>query len=72
MLYTALFAYVTVVMMPANWFMEFKADKTAANLVGKENIKSALLTIQQELKINSASETHQTIPDRIKLIEKQK
>jgi len=66
----ALFAYTYVMMIPINWWLEGRADKIAAKYVGKEYIKSALLTLADKKNLNEPSETHPPIMKRIKLIEK--
>ena len=57
-------------MIPINWWLEGRADKIAAKYVGKEYIKSALLTLADKKNLNEPSETHPPIMKRIKLIEK--
>lgn len=66
----ALLAYMTIVMTPINWYLEVRADRIAARFTGKKNIKSALLTFANKEKLGMSSETHPSISERVKLIEK--
>lgn len=66
----ALLAYIRVVMVPVNWLLEAGADKIAAKFVGKENIKSALLALASKEEYDTSSETHPSISERIKRIDK--
>jgi hypothetical protein len=72
MMDTALIAFVIVELIPVSWYMEMKADEAAARFVGKSYIQSALLKLSnpEEAKINS--ESHPSVEERIKHIEKLK
>jgi len=70
MLNIALLAFMTVVMIPINWYVEFDADRTAVELAGNANIKSALLKIANERSLKEPSETHPSIEERVKRIDK--
>jgi len=63
-------AFLLLVMIPINWYIEFDADKFAANLVGKDHIRSALLKIVDKETIEEPSETHPSIAERVRLIDK--
>jgi len=63
-------AFLLLVMIPINWYTEFDADKFAANLVGKDHIRSALLKIVDKETIEEPSETHPSIAERLRLIDK--
>lgn len=66
----ALLAYIRVVMIPVNWLLEARADRTAAKFVGKETVKSALLALVNKEEYETSSETHPSISNRLKYIEK--
>lgn len=70
MIDVAFLAYTILIMILPNWFSEFRADTIAARFTGKENIKLALLKFADEEKLGVASETHPSIYDRVKRIEK--
>ena len=72
MMDTALIAFVIIELIPVSWYMEMKADEAAARFVGKSYIQSALLKLSkpEEAKINS--ESHPSVEERIKHIEKLK
>ncbi len=72
MVIIAFLAYITLVMIPISWYLEARADRIAARFAGKKNIKSALLTIAKKEKLGMPSETHPSISERVKLIEKLK
>lgn len=65
-----LLVFVTMVFIPISWHFEMKADEVAAEFVGKENIKSALLVIADQRNLEEPSETHPSILERIKNIDK--
>ena len=65
-----LLAFMLVIMIIPNWILEFKADKAAAKFAGKENIKSALLKLVDKENLEEPSETHPSIAERIKRINK--
>lgn len=60
----AISAYLVIVMLPLNWWYEFRADALAAKWVGIERVKAALSSFEEN--INEPSETHPPIADRIK------
>lgn len=68
----AFLAYMTFVMIPVNWYLEIRADRIAARLVGKEHIKSALLSFGRSQNLDEPSEDHPSIFERLKQIEKLK
>jgi Zn-dependent protease with chaperone function len=72
MMLVALTAYMTVMMVPVNWNLEYHADETAAKFAKKENIESALLKIAKAEKrdLEAQSETHPSINERIDRLEK--
>ena len=65
----AMLAYVKVIMVPGNWVLEARADKTAAEFIGKEHIRSALLSLADKEKREIPSETHPSISERVRRIE---
>ena len=66
----ALLAFMTIVMIPINWYIEFDADRFAKELVGKEHIRSALLRLTDEKGFSEPSETHPSIEERVKRLDK--
>jgi Zn-dependent protease with chaperone function len=66
----ALLAFMTVVMIPINWYIELDADRFAKYLVGKELIRSALLKLTDEKSFSEPSETHPSIEERVKRLDK--
>lgn len=70
MLNIATLAFVTMVVIPLNWYLEVRADRIAAKFVGKENIKSALLKLVNKKDLEEASETHPSVAERVRRIEK--
>lgn len=66
----AFLAYMRLVMIPINWLIEARADRIAARFAGNRNIKSALLTLANKEKLEKSSETHPSISERVKFIEK--
>ena len=72
MMLVALLAYMTVMMVPINWNLEYRADETAAKFAEKENIESALLKMAKAEKrdLEAQSETHPSIKERINRLEK--
>jgi Zn-dependent protease with chaperone function len=70
MLNISVLAFVFLVMIPINWYIELDADRFAAKLVGKERIKSALLKFANGKSFEEPSETHPSIAERVKHIEK--
>ncbi len=65
-----LLAFILVTMIVPNWILEFKADRIAAKFAGKENIKSALLKFVNKEDYEEPSETHPSIAERVKRIDK--
>ena len=64
----ALIAYMMLVMVPLNWYLEIRADRIAARVTGKGNIVSALLAIVNRESFDVPSEDHPAVSERIKLI----
>jgi Zn-dependent protease with chaperone function len=64
----ALLAYLTIVMIIPNWYMEIRADQGAARIAGKACLISALLAIVTKEEFKLPSEDHPSVSDRIKLI----
>jgi STE24 endopeptidase len=64
----AMLAYVMMILLPINWYLELRADRVAAKYIGKEPIKSALLKLSNRKNRNEPSETHPSIADRVKYI----
>lgn len=58
MVIIAFLAYIRLVMIPINWYLEAKADRIAVRFARKKNIKSTLLTIAKKGKLGMPSETH--------------
>jgi len=65
----ALLPYTMVVMTPINWHFEYKADKFARGILGKESIKLALLYLCRKEKIDEPSESHPSTIKRIKKLD---
>lgn len=61
--------FVLMAFIPISWYFEKKADEVAAEFVGKEHIKSALLAITDEKHFKEPSETHPSVQERIKNID---
>lgn len=61
--------FVMMTLIPISWHFEKEADKVAADFVGKEYIKSALLAITDENQFNEPSETHPSVQERIKNVD---
>ncbi len=72
MVSVAFLAYMTLAMIPVNWYLESRADRIAARFVGKDHIKSALLALAPEKDLKEASEDHPSVFERVKQIEKLK
>lgn len=70
MLNIAMLAYIMLVTIPINWYLEVRADRIAARFIGKEHIKSALLKLGNKKNLGEPSETHPSIAERVKAIEK--
>jgi len=69
MLQIGTIAYTMVALVPVHWLLEKKADLTAVKYVGKEPLKSALLTLVEKDKLNEPSETHPPVNKRLKWID---
>lgn len=67
-----LLAFLLVAMIVPNWMLEFKADESAAKFVGKASIRSALLGLVKKEHYEEPSETHPSIAERVKRIDKLK
>ena len=68
MINIALLAYLIVVMVPLNWYLEVRADRIAVEIAGKASAISALLAIVNREKFELPSEDHPAISERVKLI----
>lgn len=68
----AMLAFLFVAMIPPNWISEFRADKVAVKIEGKENMKSALLKLTNPEELDQPSETHPSTKQRIQHIEEMK
>jgi len=68
----AMFAYITIAMIPFSWWYELQADALAANteLVGVERVKTTLLSLAEGKNITEHSETHPSIATRIKKLDR--
>lgn len=66
----AALVFVLTAFIPISWYFEMKADEVAAKFVGKKHIKSALLTIANQRNLEEPSETHPSIMERIKHVDK--
>lgn len=68
----ASWAYLMILMIPVNWWLESRADNVAREFVGAASLCSALLEIadKEHLNVNEPSEDHQSISDRLKLLRK--
>jgi Zn-dependent protease with chaperone function len=69
MMNISLLAFMMVIMIPANWYLEIKADAAAARFVGKEHIRSALLKLTTKETMKQNSETHPSVYERIKYLD---
>ena len=69
MITIAFLAYMTLVLIPINWKLEMRADAAAARFAGKDNIKSALLSIAKQDGLEVQSETHPSVMERIRGLE---
>lgn len=65
-----LLVFMMTVFIPISWYFEMKADEVAAKYTGKENIKSTLLALADNQDLEEPSETHPSIVERIKHIDK--
>lgn len=65
-----LFAYIMFALVPIRWWAEKRADLAAIKQVGKEPLKSALITLVGKEKLDETSETHPAVSQRIKWIDK--
>jgi Zn-dependent protease with chaperone function len=72
MLNIGILALVMFSTIPVNWILELRADRFAAKFAGKENIKSALSKLGTAKNRKEASETHPSIVERLKAIDKLK
>lgn len=70
MMNLGLFAYLTIFLIPIQWWFEKRADAAAAKYAGKEAIKSALLKLTDKNRMNEPSETHPPINKRLEWIDK--
>jgi STE24 endopeptidase len=69
MMELGLFAYMIIALIPIYWEFEKRADLAAVRYVGKEPIKSALLTLVEKDKLDELSETHPSVRKRLKWID---
>ena len=65
-------AFLLVAMIIPNWMSEFKADESAARFAGKASIRSALLKLVKKQHYEESSETHPSLVERLKRIDKLK
>jgi Zn-dependent protease with chaperone function len=72
MLNIGMLALVMFATIPVNWYLELRADRFAARFAGKENIKSALSKLGTARSRQEASETHPSISERLKALDKLK
>ena len=68
MINVALLAYLMVVTVPINWYLEVRADRIAARTVGKASVVLALLGFVNKDNFSEPSEDHPAVFERIKLI----
>ena len=61
-------AYVSITLIPFNWYFERRADKLASEFCNKEDLISALLKLTDEDSRDTASETHPSINFRINML----
>ena len=69
-LFISWLAYATVIMIPVNWVLEYRADMIAMRFSGSINLRSALLKLANANRknLNEPSEDHPSIAKRLKLI----
>lgn len=70
-LFISWLAYVTICLIPINWYLEYRADNTAIRLCGSNNLQSALLKLANANKksLNEPSEDHPSIANRLKFVQ---
>jgi Zn-dependent protease with chaperone function len=61
----AIFAFLSIVMIPINWRFEFEADNDGKKYIGTANMASTLQKISEGKNLYEASETHPPIKRRI-------
>ncbi|HNW79882.1 MAG TPA: M48 family metalloprotease [Methanoregulaceae archaeon] len=61
----AIFAFLSIVMIPINWRFEFEADDDGKKYIGTAYMASTLQKISEGKNLNEASETHPPIKRRI-------
>jgi Zn-dependent protease with chaperone function len=64
----ALLAYITIVLIPVNHWIEHRADRLAGEMVGCEPLKSALLKMSTDCDIGEPTESHPSIRQRVKML----
>jgi heat shock protein HtpX len=66
----AALAYLMVVMIPLNWYLEIRADRLAAKYVDGCHLSSALMVLNGGRDMKEGSESHPPIKTRILLLAK--
>ena len=64
-----LFAYLTIALVPIQWWFEKRADLAAVRYVGKQAMKSALLALEDKNTLYEPSETHPPTSKRLQWID---
>ena len=72
MITIAIIAYLMIFMIPLNWTLEARADKTAVDIAGKASTISALLAIVNRESFKVPTEYHPSVSERVKQILKYK
>jgi len=72
MMNIAMLAYIVIVMIPINWYLEVRADRIAAKSTSKKAIRAALLALSSRNKSNpqEPSEDHPSVMERVRSIKK--
>jgi len=68
MMWYALLAYTSIVMIPISWHLELEADNMGKVFVGGEHMITALEKISIDRDPNEGSETHPPINARIRAL----
>ncbi|MCX6278536.1 MAG: M48 family metalloprotease [Bacteroidetes bacterium] len=66
----AALAYLMVVMIPFNWYLEIRADRLASKYVDASHLSSALTVLNGGRDLKEGSESHPPIRTRIQLLAK--
>src|SRR5690606_13810767 len=67
-LWYAIFALLSMAMIPINWYFEFQADEYAKKYVGPSYLASALLKLSKDHNMDEGSESHPPTNRRIRLL----